>query len=134
MALRVLLVDDEPLVLTALAANLRRLEPAWSIATASDIHGAMARLDEQAADAVVCDLHLDDEDGLELLAEVRRHWPACARLALSGMIDPEHLLQVRSLAQRHLVKPCRAAAVRDAVVAAVAEARATSAPPGAQAP
>ncbi len=118
--MRVLLIDDEPLVVNALALNLRRLEPEWAVLTAGDMRSALAKLDEYPVDAVVCDLHLDHEDGLEVLAELRRHWPQTARLALSGMIDPEHLIQVQTLAHRHLVKPCRSAVVRDAIIAAIA--------------
>jgi DNA-binding NarL/FixJ family response regulator len=120
--MRVLLVDDEPVVVTALALNLRRLEPDWIVLTAHDMRGALAKLDEYPVDAVVCDLHLEHEDGLELLAELRRHWPQTARLALSGMIDAEHLIQVQSRAHRHLVKPCRSTVLRDAIIAAIAAA------------
>jgi hypothetical protein len=39
------------------------------------------------------------------------------------MIDPDHLLHVRPLVHRHLTKPCRSAALRDAIRDALGQAR-----------
>ena len=79
----VLLVDDDPRVLSALGRSLRR-EP-YAIETAPD--GARA-LDRLAGDPpvglVISDFKMPGMTGLELLTAVRAKAPNTARILLSG--------------------------------------------------
>lgn len=81
--LRVLLVDDQVLVLRATAGMLRELE----VVTAGSGAEALARLAEGAHfDVIVSDVAMPGMNGAELYAEVRRRYPQLSErfLLLSG--------------------------------------------------
>ncbi|HEX5619993.1 MAG TPA: response regulator, partial [Solirubrobacteraceae bacterium] len=66
---RVLVVDDEPAVRTALERALR-LE-AYDVELASDGREALARLADAPPDAVVLDVAMPELDGLEVCRRLR---------------------------------------------------------------
>jgi len=83
----VLLVDDEPAVLAAVA---RLLHPAGvRVFTAGDGADALAVLDEQASaiGVVVSDYAMPSMSGAELLRTVRLRWPDITRVLLTGNAD-----------------------------------------------
>ena len=87
--MRVLLVDDEPRILSGLSRALRTSgSRAWDVATATSGDEALARLSEAPADVVLSDVSMPGMDGATLLGEVRRRWPDVVRLVLSGYADP----------------------------------------------
>lgn len=72
---RVLIVDDDPQVLRSLERALGEHE----VLTADGGRAALARIEENPAfDAIVCDLSMDDMDGMALHAELDRRWPTLA--------------------------------------------------------
>lgn len=82
----VLLVDDEPSVLSALRRTLRR-EP-YAIETAPDARTALERLAASPAiDAIVSDHNMPGASGVELLTRARRDAPATVRILLSGFTE-----------------------------------------------
>jgi DNA-binding NtrC family response regulator len=78
----VLLVDDERRILSALQRTLRR--EGYSIETAESAEAALAILEAGTVDVVVSDYKMVGANGTELLARVRRRWPATSRFLLSG--------------------------------------------------
>ena len=86
-AARLLLIDDEPLVTTALR---QALGPGYTTRALSCAREALALLAEDAAfDAILCDLRMPGMDGLTFHAELRARYPALAArvLFLSGASD-----------------------------------------------
>jgi response regulator RpfG family c-di-GMP phosphodiesterase len=90
---RVLLLDDEPLILRALKRAFAA--KGLDVVTTTDPNEALARLDD-AFDAVVSDLHMPNEDGARFLAEAARRTPATVRVLLSA--DPDFRPRVGNLA------------------------------------
>jgi two-component system response regulator HupR/HoxA len=78
----VLLVDDDPRVLSALRRGLRR-EPIC-IETAANGREALERLDGDAIDLVISDQKMPGLSGIELLKAIRSRWPETQRILLSG--------------------------------------------------
>ena len=77
----VLCIDDEASILEGMEALLRR----WGCRalTAVDWEEAMARFEAEPVDAVIADLQLkEDQDGLDLIAELRRRSPGFLPAAL----------------------------------------------------
>lgn len=66
---RVLVVDDEPGLVRALAINLRA--HGWDVVTASDGVGALDAAASSRPDVVVLDLGLPDMSGVEVIAGLR---------------------------------------------------------------
>jgi two-component system, OmpR family, KDP operon response regulator KdpE len=81
---RVLVVDDEPQILRALAINLRaRRYEVFVAATGTD---ALATAAAHPPDLVILDLGLPDIDGLEVIHGLRG-WTAAPIIVLSGRTD-----------------------------------------------
>jgi DNA-binding NtrC family response regulator len=83
--IRILVVDDE-----ARGADLLRRELAdrgHAVEAATSSAAALARLAEQAFDLVVTDLRMPPPDGLALLAEIRRRWPATEVILMTAHGD-----------------------------------------------
>ena len=78
----VLLVDDDPSVLSALRRGLRRV--AVRVETARTAHEALARLEVDSVDLVISDQKMPGMSGVELLTTVRARWPGTGRILLSG--------------------------------------------------
>lgn len=106
--LRVLVVDDDPLVLRALSRVLRRR---FDVETAEATDVALKLLEEGAFDAVLSDYEMPGGNGIQLLQEVRFRHPMIRRLLTSGCDVPDLGQHVQSgLVQRFFAKP---AACRD---------------------
>jgi two-component system KDP operon response regulator KdpE len=67
--MRILAVDDEPAILRLLGAILAR--GGYDVVTASDARAAKAALRHGGIDAVILDLGLPDQDGLEVIAAIK---------------------------------------------------------------
>ncbi|MEO7056394.1 MAG: response regulator transcription factor [Caldimonas sp.] len=83
--MKVLLIDDHPLILAALQSVIERLGSDVSVV---GVAGARAARDALGVDAgfdlMLLDLHLGDADGFELLIELRSGWPAIPVVVVSA--------------------------------------------------
>jgi DNA-binding response OmpR family regulator len=86
--LRVLVVDDEATLRKNIARSLRRA--GFEVITAADGAGARRALDGGDADVLCLDIHLPDEDGLDLLEEVRQTSQGIPVIVMSGAATLEH--------------------------------------------
>jgi len=121
---RVLLVDDEPAVLTTYARVLRR--DGYQVVTAETVADATAAL-AGPVDVVITDMHLSEGTGLEVLEAVRAEQPATPVLFLTGATEVD--LAVRALehgALRWLMKPVTPDVLRAAIESSRRVARAVA--------
>jgi two-component system, OmpR family, KDP operon response regulator KdpE len=81
---RVLVVDDEPQILRALAINLRARK--YEVHTAASGSEALTQASAHRPDLVILDLGLPDMDGVEVIAGLRG-WTSIPILVLSGRTD-----------------------------------------------
>jgi CheY-like chemotaxis protein len=79
---RVLVVDDDPLVLETTAAIVRSF--GYSVRTAEDGFAALKILREVLPDIILSDLRMPGMSGFELLSIVRRRFPHIPTIAISG--------------------------------------------------
>jgi CheY-like chemotaxis protein len=70
----ILVIDDEPSVVRALAALLRR--DGYRVATANNGRHALAQLQTQHYDVILCDLRMPELDGPAFYAILMRQYPA----------------------------------------------------------
>jgi DNA-binding NarL/FixJ family response regulator len=106
--MRVLLVDDERLLLVSLTRALRVKRPEWVIETASDGVEAMRLLKSQHVDLLITDVQMPGMDGFALLMQVRKD-PYLAGLPLILISAQDDRSSVRkgmfSGADDYLTKP-----------------------------
>jgi CheY-like chemotaxis protein len=104
---RLLLVDDDPMVLRALRRLLLGARPGWEIDMAESGDAAFMLIESKAYDVVVTDLHMPVLDGASLLSRLKTEQPSVIRVIHSSHVEsltPERALD---LAHAVLAKPGR---------------------------
>ena len=83
--MKILLVDDHPLILSALKSVIQSLRPDVSVVTADTARQARQTLrDYTDFDLVMLDLQLGDADGFDVLVEFRTTYPALPVVVVSA--------------------------------------------------
>lgn len=118
MAYRVLLVDDDPVVLNAIALSLAS---DFGIDTASSGSEAIERLLHTKYDAIVSDMNMPAMNGVALLGHVFENYPATARLLLTGGGSLEEDFETLNEGRIFLLlrKPCSPSMLRMSIHAAI---------------
>jgi DNA-binding NarL/FixJ family response regulator len=115
--MKVLLVDDHPLILSALKAMIEKLHPGvqvMALASAAAVRTALA-LDAHH-DLVLLDLQLGDAIGFDLLKDMRRSWPALPVVVISASDRSSDVIQAIDLgAMGFLPKRMSTEALADAL-------------------
>jgi DNA-binding response OmpR family regulator/HPt (histidine-containing phosphotransfer) domain-containing protein len=101
---RILVVDDDQLQLDVVSFLSRRA--GWETSAAVDAVTARRLFVEQQPDLVILDIHLGDEDGLDLLRQFRKERPAVAILMLTALAAEDDRVRGLELgADDYLCKP-----------------------------
>ena len=83
--MKVLLIDDHPLILSALQSIIQGLSDNVSVVAASSARMARETLAQDSAfDLVLLDLRLGDADGFDVLSEFRAAYPALPVVVVSA--------------------------------------------------
>lgn len=82
--IRVLAVDDHPLLREGIAGVLAAEPDMTLLATATNGIDAVDACLRLRPDVTLLDIRLPGLDGLEALAQIRRHWPAARVVTLTG--------------------------------------------------
>lgn len=83
--MKVLLVDDHPLILAALQSVIQGLGDDVTVVGVATAEAARSALrDDQSFDLVLLDLSLGEVDGFEVLTELRATWPAVPVVVVSA--------------------------------------------------
>jgi YesN/AraC family two-component response regulator len=83
MSVRILIVDDHPLVLEGLKSLLADVEGVEVVGTASNAIDAIAFLKNNEVDIAFLDINLPDISGIDLCKKVKDQFPEVKTLALS---------------------------------------------------
>ncbi|MDA8237127.1 MAG: response regulator transcription factor [Chloroflexi bacterium] len=116
MTIRVLLVDDHPVVLDGLASAFAGVGDVVVVGRATTAAEAGAILAGDPIDVALVDIRLPDQSGLELMAEQARASEKPAWVVLSSFETPQHLAAALSLgAAGYLLKTASFADILAAV-------------------
>jgi HD-like signal output (HDOD) protein/ActR/RegA family two-component response regulator len=105
--IRVLFVDDEPLVLRALGRMAHGMREECDAAFASSGEEALNLMAARPFDVLVSDMRMPGMDGAAVLAQAERRFPTIARIILSGYTQYESALRALPVCHRFLSKPLR---------------------------
>jgi putative nucleotidyltransferase with HDIG domain len=109
---RILFVGDQQ----PLWRELQNYSPdGWTAELACTESSALALLDQQPFDAVLVDFQMCGENGVEILDNVKRRQPKALRLILSDAGDTRGTVKCVGRAHQHLLKPCCAPTVFEAL-------------------
>jgi DNA-binding NarL/FixJ family response regulator len=89
---KLLVIDDHPLMAEALAFALNGLEPSPAVQTALDLESAFRLLEAAPADLVLLDLGLPGCSGMEALERFRERFPVVPVVVVSASSDPPAIL------------------------------------------
>jgi DNA-binding NtrC family response regulator len=99
-----LLVDDDRQVLEAMAEWLR--SQGFDLDTATGQADALDQMRQKSYDLLLADIRLQDGDGLDLLEQSRRNWPATQVMLMTGYGTPDGAIEaIRAGAFDYLTKP-----------------------------
>jgi DNA-binding NtrC family response regulator len=93
--MRVLVVDDEVAIRDLIGACLR--EACHCVVVVATIADAIRELEMETTDAVVTDLQLLHESGLDLVVVADVRWPLLPFVLISGSFDPASLSKAGEL-------------------------------------
>lgn len=106
---RVLLVDDERMVLRALRRLILSRHPDWEVLCARSASVALGFLNDHGPiDVMVTDLSMPDVDGITLLGVVKERYPDVVRVVHSAHIENFVPQLLEGLCHELLVKPAGA--------------------------
>ena len=115
-AVRVLTIDDEPMVREILAAYLE--DSGFEVIQAGDGPTGIDLIRREHPDLVLCDLRMPGMDGLQVLATVTREFPDLPILVVSGMGGMSDAIQALKFgAWDYVTKPIEDMAVLEHAIA-----------------
>jgi CBS domain-containing protein len=102
---KILIVDDEPDILSALTRVLR--DEAYEIFTADSAEQAMPIAEKESLDLVICDHKMRGMSGMDFLEKLSKEKPAIVRILLTGYGDAELAAEAvnKSILSKFIVKP-----------------------------
>lgn len=92
MAIRILVVDDEPAALDFISEIVQR--EGFDCVTAQGAEEALKILSDQGADVVISDIRMPGMNGMELLREIKTHYPDVDAIMMTGFDTRESFTQV----------------------------------------
>jgi DNA-binding NtrC family response regulator len=91
MKKHILLIDDEADVRDVLSQALT--VKGYRVSTAGAGHEALGLIKRDAPNLIVCDLQMEDADGLELIEQIKNSLPNLPVILLTGMIFDADVIQ-----------------------------------------
>ena len=122
---RILIVDDDKGVAFFLREHLLKTRAGYQVETVGSSEEALAILAQRSFDLIITDLRMPGMDGLELMAEVRRHAPH-TRLILMTAYGNERIERIAYQlgACQYITKPFRIQDLIERIDQALSEAQA----------
>jgi DNA-binding NarL/FixJ family response regulator len=93
MSIRIVLVDDHPIVLQGLQHLFARHEDLVVVASCNSADAALEAARAERPDVVVMDLRMPHKSGLDLLAALGRELPGCRTVLLTAAITQDEVVE-----------------------------------------
>lgn len=90
----ILIVDDEEDLTWSISKNLSRHDKDFHVTIAHNGDEALRILKQRAVDVVVSDIRMPGRDGLQLLQEIKAHYPATKIIIMTAYGSPETRKQI----------------------------------------
>jgi DNA-binding response OmpR family regulator len=101
---KVLVVDDEPVVVNSIRRTLTRR--GYAVSEAFSANEALHRILNEMYDLVLLDMKMPDGNGLELLPTIRKHRPALPVVMVTGYASIDTAVEaIRRGAKDYMAKP-----------------------------
>lgn len=119
MPIKVLLVDDHPMVIKGLRLFLQTRKEIQVVGDASNGKQALAKVAELEPDVVLMDLMMPEMDGVEATKAIKSAYPQVKVVILTSFSDQDHVLPaIQAGAQGYQLKEVEADELVTAILAA----------------
>jgi DNA-binding NarL/FixJ family response regulator len=116
MPLRLIIADDHPLLVDGVSRVLEEMEGVEVLEPARNGRHLIALLREHAADMVLLDLHMPQQDGIETLKILRKEFPRVKVLVFTNYNQPKLVKEITALgAKGFLLKNSTSTTLKEAV-------------------
>jgi two-component system probable response regulator PhcQ len=112
---RVLIVDDDVVLLRSFKRVVQLRRPTWDITTVPSVNDALGVLMVGNFDVIVTDYEMPEADGVQLLRVVQSRFPDVLRIILSGQPAPMVSDNPSDAVQAWLSKDCGINELIDAI-------------------
>lgn len=103
--IKVLVVDDHPMVLEGMRSMLQQIEFVIVTGTASNAYEAMEQMKLTIPEIVITDINMPEISGMELALKIRKEYPAVKIIAMSTFKERSYISQmIQNGASGYLVK------------------------------
>jgi len=121
----ILVVDDEPDILSALADLFEVTMPEAKVLTATSGEEGLKVLEAEKVDIIISDYKMPGMDGLEFLRRAQQRWPEVPRILITAYPQLNLAMDAINEAaiQNFFTKPLNPIQVQEAVKAALIKAR-----------
>jgi len=84
MKRHILIVDDEPLLISSMRRDLRDLNDELEIYVSTKSKDTLGLIKELNIDLLITDILMPEKEGLEIISEVKEKFPAVKLIAMTG--------------------------------------------------
>ncbi|WP_346237604.1 response regulator [Niabella insulamsoli] len=103
--IKIIVVDDHPMVIAGMAAMLLQIPYVVLSATAGNAFIALEKVREQAPDLVITDINMPEINGIEFTAKLKKEFPGVKVIGMSTFNERSYIAQmIHSGAEGFLVK------------------------------
>ncbi|MBC7886255.1 MAG: response regulator transcription factor [Ferruginibacter sp.] len=115
--IKVLVVDDHPMVLEGMKSMLAQIHFVAVIGTASSAFEAVEIIKHSAPDIVITDINMPEISGIELALKIKNEFPQVKIIAMSTFKERSYIAQmVLNGASGYLVKSASKEEIEDAIL------------------
>jgi two-component system, NarL family, nitrate/nitrite response regulator NarL len=117
--INILIVDDHPMVLEGMKAQLSNLDYITVTGTATNAFEAMEKLKSLPVDIVIVDINLPEVSGIDLTEKIKKEYPSIKVLAMSTFKERSYISQmIKNGASGYLVKSASKEEIEAAILSA----------------
>jgi two-component system, NarL family, nitrate/nitrite response regulator NarL len=114
--IRLLVIDDHPMVLEGMKSLLADIEYISLSGTASNAFEAMQMLKDNTVDVAIVDINLPDVNGLDLTKKIKAEYPLVNVLAMSTFKERSYVIQmIQNGASGYLLKSATKEEIEEAI-------------------
>jgi DNA-binding NarL/FixJ family response regulator len=115
--IKVLVVDDHPMVLEGMRSMLLQISFVEITGTAPNAYEAVEQIKVNSPDIVITDINMPEVSGIELTVKIRKEFPAVRVVAMSTFKERSYISQmIQSGASGYLVKSASKEEIEEAIL------------------
>jgi two-component system, NarL family, nitrate/nitrite response regulator NarL len=115
--IKVLIVDDHPMVLEGMRSMLAQINFVEIAGTAANALEAMEQIKLNAPDIVITDINMPEISGMELALKIKKEFPAIKIIAMSTFKERSYISQmIQNGASGYLVKSASKEEIEEAIL------------------